>query len=60
MSAIRPILVLLQTFAYHIALIPPNPTPQKGRYHTEELYILQIAPLIFKVRPSLPVKGPAR
>ncbi|KAJ8514230.1 hypothetical protein ONZ45_g8208 [Pleurotus djamor] len=49
MSLPRVVLVLIQAFANHIAFIPPNPTPQKARYHTDELYILQIAPLIFKI-----------
>lgn len=53
MSATRAILVLVQTFVYHIAYNPPNPSPSKGRYHTEELYILQIAPIIFKVCPFI-------
>ncbi|PBK69350.1 hypothetical protein ARMSODRAFT_956933 [Armillaria solidipes] len=47
MSLVRASLTLFQAVAHHFAMTPPNPTPNKGRYHTEELYILQIAPLIF-------------
>ncbi|KAJ3561789.1 hypothetical protein NP233_g9981 [Leucocoprinus birnbaumii] len=48
MSASRVALVLIQAFANQLACTPPNPTPPKGRYHTDELYIFQIAPFIFK------------
>ncbi|KAG7443253.1 uncharacterized protein BT62DRAFT_338250 [Guyanagaster necrorhizus] len=47
MSLVRATLTLVQAIAHHSAMTPPNPTPKKGRYHTEELYILQIAPFIF-------------
>ncbi|KAF8815061.1 hypothetical protein BYT27DRAFT_7080969 [Phlegmacium glaucopus] len=50
MSFSRVALVTVQAFCYQIALTPPNPTPSKGRYHTKQLYILQIAPLIFKIQ----------
>lgn len=50
MSISRVALVLIQAFANQLACTPPNPTPPKGRYHTDEIYILQIAPFIFKVR----------
>ena len=46
---IRAALVLVQAMSNHRAFLPPNQTPEKGRYHTEEPYVLQIAPLIFKV-----------
>jgi protein-S-isoprenylcysteine O-methyltransferase Ste14 len=49
MSLSRVALVTVQAICYQVALTPPNPTPSKGRYHTQQLYILQIAPLIFKV-----------
>lgn len=49
MSLARVALVVLQALSNQWALTPPNPTLPKDRYHTEELYILQIAPLIFKV-----------
>jgi len=49
MSFSRVAFVTVQAFSYQLALTPPNPSPSKGRYHTEQLYILQIAPLIFKV-----------
>ncbi|TFK33065.1 hypothetical protein BDQ12DRAFT_769472 [Crucibulum laeve] len=48
MSTTRVALVTLQAFLHQLALTPPNPTPLKGRYHTDQMYILQIAPLIFK------------
>lgn len=50
MSMLRIALVLVQAFANQVACTPPNPTPSKGRYHTDEIYILRIAPFIFKVR----------
>ncbi|KAF8913498.1 hypothetical protein CPB85DRAFT_1219383 [Mucidula mucida] len=49
MSVIRAALTVVEAVAYQMALTPPNPTPKKGRYHTEAPYILQIAPLIFWV-----------
>ncbi|KAF8999999.1 hypothetical protein BDQ17DRAFT_1245998 [Cyathus striatus] len=48
MSTARVVFITLQAFCHHLALTPPRPTPPKGRYHTEQMYILQIAPLIFK------------
>ncbi|KAF9078554.1 hypothetical protein BDP27DRAFT_1309752 [Rhodocollybia butyracea] len=48
MSLIRVSLVIIQALANHWAFTSPNPTQEKSRYHTEEPYILQIAPLIFK------------
>lgn len=54
MSISRVALVLVQAFANQLACTPPNPTPSKGRYHTDEIYILQIAPFIFKVRLIIP------
>ncbi|KIM36918.1 hypothetical protein M413DRAFT_13673 [Hebeloma cylindrosporum] len=49
MSLARVILVTVQAVCNGLACTPPNPTPQNRRYHTEEMYILQIAPLIFKI-----------
>jgi len=49
MSLIRAALVVVQAFANASVSSPPNPTSQKQRYHTEQLYILQIAPAVFKV-----------
>ncbi|KAF8892880.1 hypothetical protein BD779DRAFT_1436327 [Infundibulicybe gibba] len=51
-SAIRVSLVIVQAVCNHLACTPPNPSPSRARYHTEELYILQIAPLIFKVHQA--------
>lgn len=50
MSLLRVLLVAAQSLGNQRACTPPNPTPSQGRYHTEELYILQIAPLVFKVQ----------
>ncbi|KAH0826283.1 hypothetical protein J3R83DRAFT_5756 [Lanmaoa asiatica] len=47
---IRSALVLVQALSTHQAFSPPNKTPKKGRYHTEEAYVLQIAPSIFKLQ----------
>lgn len=49
MSITRLVLVLSQAVLNQMACTPPNPTPEKHRYHTKEPYILQIAPTIFKV-----------
>ncbi|KAF9222784.1 hypothetical protein BS17DRAFT_707167 [Gyrodon lividus] len=50
---LRASLVFVQAVCNHFACTPPNKTPTKGRYHTEEAYVLQIAPIIFKVHTSL-------
>ncbi|KAF5311376.1 hypothetical protein D9611_012576 [Ephemerocybe angulata] len=50
---IRIALVIAQALLNGLACTPPNPTPQNRRYHTEEMYILQIAPLIFKCHQIL-------
>ena len=49
MSLTRAALVVVQAFANGVVCTPPNPTPKKQRYHTEQMYILQIAPAVFKV-----------
>lgn len=49
LTLIRAALTLVQALSNHRAFLPPNKTPVKGRYHTEEAYVLQIAPSIFKV-----------
>ncbi|CAA7263034.1 unnamed protein product [Cyclocybe aegerita] len=48
MTLSRVLLVTIQAIANGLVCTPPNPTPQKQRYHTEQMYILQIAPFIFK------------
>ncbi|KAF8873479.1 hypothetical protein BD779DRAFT_1451852 [Infundibulicybe gibba] len=53
MSLIRAALVTVEAVCNQLACTPPNPTPSKGRYHTDELYILQIAPFIFKIHQLL-------
>jgi hypothetical protein len=49
-SHLRVALVLIQTTFNELASTPPNPSPEKGRYHTDTLYIFRIAPLILRVR----------
>ncbi|KAG6329560.1 hypothetical protein ID866_9528 [Astraeus odoratus] len=45
----RTALVLVQASFNQAACTPPHKTPEKFRYHTEEPFLLQIAPLIFKL-----------
>ncbi|KAJ7759779.1 hypothetical protein DFH07DRAFT_918886 [Mycena maculata] len=45
----RVVLVVIQAAFNELACTPPNPTPSKGRYHTDQLYIFQIAPLILRI-----------
>ena len=49
MSLIRAALVVVQAFANGTVSLPPHPTSQKQRYYTGQMYILQIAPSVFKV-----------
>ncbi|KAJ7091702.1 hypothetical protein C8R43DRAFT_938848 [Mycena crocata] len=49
MSFPRVALVVIQAAFNELACTPPNPTPSKGRYHTETLYIFKIAPLILRI-----------
>ncbi|KAJ6596995.1 hypothetical protein DFH09DRAFT_1071942 [Mycena vulgaris] len=51
MSLVRVILIGTQAACNHMAFTPPNPSIAKGvsRFHTDELYLLQIAPLISKI-----------
>ncbi|KAG6331752.1 hypothetical protein ID866_7338 [Astraeus odoratus] len=44
----RAALVVLQATFNQTACTPPNKTQAKFRYHTEEPYLLQIAPLVIK------------
>ncbi|KAM6496509.1 hypothetical protein JOM56_006982 [Amanita muscaria] len=48
MSLVRATLTVVQAVANHMAFTPPNPSNTKQRYHTEEWWVLQIAPFIFK------------
>ena len=51
MSLARVTLLTIQAASNHLACTLPNPTPStKGRYHMDELYILQVGPLIYKAR----------
>ncbi|KAF8838235.1 hypothetical protein BDN67DRAFT_971810 [Paxillus ammoniavirescens] len=50
---LRTSLVFVQAVCNHLACKPPNKTLAKQRYHTEEAYVLQIAPLIFKLHTLL-------
>ncbi|KAL0564340.1 hypothetical protein V5O48_017705, partial [Marasmius crinis-equi] len=47
MSLSRAGISCVQAIAHHYAMTPPNKTKQKQRYHTEEAWVLQIAPYIF-------------
>ncbi|KAF7339155.1 Protein-S-isoprenylcysteine O-methyltransferase [Mycena venus] len=49
MSLLRVALVVIQTVFNELASTPPNPTPEKCRYHKDQLYIFQIAPLILRI-----------
>lgn len=49
MSFFRVALISIQAISNQLAYTPPNPTHPNNRYHTEEPYALQIAPLIFKI-----------
>ncbi|KAJ3717974.1 hypothetical protein EV361DRAFT_932085 [Lentinula raphanica] len=53
MSLVRVSLVVVQAVTNQWACTPPNPTQEKNRFHKEELYILQIAPLIFKIHMTI-------
>lgn len=50
MSALRATLVVIQALFTQIATTPPNKTPSKGRYHTDEFFILRMAPFIFALQ----------
>lgn len=50
MSLARVVLLTIQAFCHHISCTLPNPTPSpKGRYYMDELYILQVGPLIYAI-----------
>ncbi|KAJ7610695.1 hypothetical protein DFH06DRAFT_1233323 [Mycena polygramma] len=49
MSLSRVVLVVIQAAFNEMACTPPNPTPEKGKYHTDTLYIIRIAPLILRI-----------
>ncbi|KAJ6511264.1 hypothetical protein DFH09DRAFT_1300359 [Mycena vulgaris] len=49
MSLSRVALVIIQAVFNELACTPPNPTPPKARYYTEQLYIFQIGPLILRI-----------
>ncbi|KAF5379342.1 hypothetical protein D9757_007651 [Collybiopsis confluens] len=53
MSSLRVGLIVVQALANHWACTPPNPTLAKDRYHKEELYMLQIAPFVFKIHMTI-------
>lgn len=57
MSLLRVSLVAVQAIGNQLACTPPNPTQSQQRYQTEdsEPYILQLAPLVFKVLIVVPV-----
>ncbi|KAJ7064013.1 hypothetical protein C8F01DRAFT_1054907 [Mycena amicta] len=49
MSHTRIVLVLIQTGFNELACTPPNATPAKGQYHTEEPAFFRLAPLILRL-----------
>ncbi|KAJ7709801.1 hypothetical protein B0H17DRAFT_915497 [Mycena rosella] len=51
MSLVRAILIVIQAICNQMAFTPPNPSVAKGvsRFHTNEPYLLQIAPFISRV-----------
>ncbi|KAF7367896.1 hypothetical protein MSAN_00854400 [Mycena sanguinolenta] len=53
MSTTRLVLVLVQTLFNELASTPPNPTPEKGRYATDQLYIFRLGPLILRIQQLL-------
>ncbi|EGN93919.1 hypothetical protein SERLA73DRAFT_189043 [Serpula lacrymans var. lacrymans S7.3] len=50
---VRALLVSVQAIGNQLACTPPNATNVKTRYHTNEPYILQMAPLMFKIHTTL-------
>ncbi|KAG7095859.1 hypothetical protein E1B28_006551 [Marasmius oreades] len=60
MSLARAVLSCTQAVAHRYAMTPPNKTQPKDRYHTEEPWVLQIAPYVFyvRIRPSFPPNYP--
>jgi hypothetical protein len=56
MSLTRLALLAIQASCNHLACTLPNTTPStKGRYHMDEIYILQVGPLIYTVCPIVSV-----
>ncbi|KAJ6592663.1 hypothetical protein B0H19DRAFT_1215350 [Mycena capillaripes] len=49
MSLSRVLLVVVQAVFNELACTPPNPTPEKGRYNTDTLYIFRLGPLILRI-----------
>ncbi|KAJ7109487.1 hypothetical protein C8R44DRAFT_289465 [Mycena epipterygia] len=51
MSLLRVTLICIQAGCNHLAFTPPHPSIAKGvsRFHTDEAYLLQIAPFISRV-----------
>ncbi|KAK7034571.1 hypothetical protein VNI00_012200 [Paramarasmius palmivorus] len=49
MSLVRASLTIAQAIVHHHAMTAPNPTRDKTRYHTEEWWVLQIAPHVFRM-----------
>ncbi|TFY54206.1 hypothetical protein EVG20_g9805 [Dentipellis fragilis] len=50
MSLVRVALVAVETIFTQLATTPPNKTPTKGRYNTEEIFVMRFAPLIFALQ----------
>jgi len=53
MSLVRAALTAIQAIVNHVANTAPNPSPEQGRYHTDELFIFRIAPRVFEVEQPL-------
>ncbi|KAF8181919.1 hypothetical protein K438DRAFT_1601222 [Mycena galopus ATCC 62051] len=53
MSLTRASLVVVQMVFNELASTPPNPSPEKGRYGTDQLWIFRIAPMILRIHQLL-------
>ena len=53
MSLVRAALSLAQATANHLACTPPHPSQPRLRYHTEQWWLLRIAPLVFRIHMAL-------
>lgn len=53
MSLARAVLSLAQATANQLACTAPNPSVDRQRYHTQQWWLLRIAPLVFRIHMSL-------
>jgi hypothetical protein len=56
MSLAHATLVAVEVVCTQLAATPPNKTPSKGRYHTEEIFVLRIAPFLFAVQSHMQLR----